>query len=362
MTNAVIDCPHVDSAGSRGRSPQGQSLVPPGYRRLGGGWTLRHLASSSSRRCRRSPPGLPGVSRPGCAAPGRAGRLDYDRQRRRRAGKAAAMPQRILFLGGTGVISAACVRLAVHRGDEVTVLNRGSTVIRDLPDQVETLTADLRDSDAVDAALGDRRFDAVAQFMAFTPDQVEVDIKRFAGRTRQYVFVSSASAYQKPPATATRHGVDAPEESVLAVLAGKDRVRGPARSRLSGGRLPDDRGAPLAHLRRHEASHHRRVDGHRPDARGAACGRSRRRHHSLDAHAQRRLRCRLRRAGRASRGHRERVHDHRRLRPDVEPGVRVAGRRRRRRPAAARTRRRPRRSPRRCPSSGRGSSATRRTP
>ncbi|MGZ4611573.1 MAG: NAD-dependent epimerase/dehydratase family protein [Kineosporiaceae bacterium] len=111
------------------------------------------------------------------------------------------MPQRILFLGGTGVISAACVRLAVHRGYEVTVLNRGSTVIRDLPDQVETLTADLRDSDAIDAALGDRRFDAVAQFMAFTPDQVEVDIKRFAGRTRQYVFVSSASAYQKPPAT-----------------------------------------------------------------------------------------------------------------------------------------------------------------
>ncbi len=94
------------------------------------------------------------------------------------------------------MISAACVRLAVHRGHEVTVLNRGRTVLRDLPDRVETLTADLRDSEAIDAALGDRRFDAVAQFMAFTPDQVDVDIKRFAGRTRQYVFVSSASAYQ----------------------------------------------------------------------------------------------------------------------------------------------------------------------
>jgi nucleoside-diphosphate-sugar epimerase len=111
------------------------------------------------------------------------------------------VPQRILFLGGTGVISTACVRLAVDRGHEVTVLNRGKTAARDLPDGVDALKADLRDADAVDAALGDRRFDAVAQFMAFTPDQVDADIERFAGRTRQYVFVSSASAYQKPPAS-----------------------------------------------------------------------------------------------------------------------------------------------------------------
>jgi nucleoside-diphosphate-sugar epimerase len=111
------------------------------------------------------------------------------------------VPQRILFLGGTGVISAPCVRLAVDRGHEVTVLNRGRTTARVLPDRVEALTADIRDADAVDAALGDRRFDVVAQFMAFTADQVDADIKRFAGRTRQYVFVSSASAYQKPPAS-----------------------------------------------------------------------------------------------------------------------------------------------------------------
>jgi nucleoside-diphosphate-sugar epimerase len=110
-------------------------------------------------------------------------------------------PQRILFLGGSGVISAACVRLAVARGHEVTVLNRGRTGGRHVPDAVERLTVDLRDTDAVDAALGDRRFDAVAQFLAFTPDHVDADIKRFAGRTRQYIFVSSASAYQKPPAS-----------------------------------------------------------------------------------------------------------------------------------------------------------------
>jgi nucleoside-diphosphate-sugar epimerase len=110
------------------------------------------------------------------------------------------MHQRILFIGGTGVISAACVRLAVARGHEVTVLNRGRTTARELPDAVETLTGDLRNTGAVDEALGHRRFDVVAQFLAFTPDQVEADIGRFTGRTRQYVFVSSASAYQKPPA------------------------------------------------------------------------------------------------------------------------------------------------------------------
>jgi nucleoside-diphosphate-sugar epimerase len=107
--------------------------------------------------------------------------------------------QRILFLGGTGVISAACVRLAARRGHQVTVLNRGRTAERDLPDGVEALTGDLRNRGALDAALGDRRFDVVAQFMAFTPDQIDADIERFARRTRQYVFVSSASAYQKPP-------------------------------------------------------------------------------------------------------------------------------------------------------------------
>src|SRR5690349_23034808 len=111
------------------------------------------------------------------------------------------MSRRILFLGGTGVISAACVRLAVDRGHEVTVLNRGRSGVRRLPDPVEVIKADLRDADAVDAALGDRRFDTVAQFLAFTPDQVDADIQRFTGRTAQYVFVSSASAYQKPPAS-----------------------------------------------------------------------------------------------------------------------------------------------------------------
>jgi nucleoside-diphosphate-sugar epimerase len=107
----------------------------------------------------------------------------------------------ILFLGGTGVISTASVRLAVERGHRVTVLNRGRTTSRPLPDGVETLVGDVADPASVDAAVGGRSFDVVAQFRAFTPDTVRGALARFAGRTGQYVFVSSASAYQKPPAS-----------------------------------------------------------------------------------------------------------------------------------------------------------------
>ncbi|HET6826446.1 MAG TPA: NAD-dependent epimerase/dehydratase family protein, partial [Amnibacterium sp.] len=108
-------------------------------------------------------------------------------------------PLDLLFIGGSGIISAASVRLAVERGHRVTVLNRGRTSIRPLPAEVEVLVADVRDGGAVDEVLGRREFDAVAEFVAFTPDHVRPDIDRFAGRTGQYVFISSASAYQKPP-------------------------------------------------------------------------------------------------------------------------------------------------------------------
>ncbi|MFC8598455.1 NAD-dependent epimerase/dehydratase family protein [Isoptericola sp. NPDC057191] len=109
-------------------------------------------------------------------------------------------PRDILFIGGTGVISAASVARAARLGHRVTVLNRGTSTARPLPPEVETLVADVRDDDAVDAALAGREFDVVAQFLAFGADHVAHDVERFAGRTGQYVFVSSASAYQKPPA------------------------------------------------------------------------------------------------------------------------------------------------------------------
>ena len=105
----------------------------------------------------------------------------------------------ILFIGGTGTISSACVARALSRGASVTVLNRGESHLRPLPDGVEELRADIRDSASVDAAIGSREFDVVAEFLAFTPEHVASDVARFSGRTGQYVFISSASAYQTPP-------------------------------------------------------------------------------------------------------------------------------------------------------------------
>ena len=107
---------------------------------------------------------------------------------------------KVLFLGGTGIISSACGALAVERGIDLTVLNRGRTGTRPAPEDAEVLTADVSDAAAVRSAVGDREFDVVVDFVAFVPDHVRRDIDLFAGRTGQYVYISSASAYQKPPA------------------------------------------------------------------------------------------------------------------------------------------------------------------
>jgi nucleoside-diphosphate-sugar epimerase len=105
---------------------------------------------------------------------------------------------KLLFIGGTGVISSSCVRRALELGHEVAVLNRGTTSSRPLPDGVEVIQADARDRDSMRKALGDREFDSVSNFIAFTPDHVQADIEQFSGRCGQYVFISSASAYQTP--------------------------------------------------------------------------------------------------------------------------------------------------------------------
>ncbi|WP_432513035.1 NAD-dependent epimerase/dehydratase family protein [Kineococcus sp. SYSU DK001] len=106
---------------------------------------------------------------------------------------------RVLFIGGTGIISSACADLAVRSGIDLTVLNRG-TGRRPLPEGARSLTADVRDPAAVREALRGEEFDAVVDFVAFTPDHVAADVELFSGRTGQYVFVSSASAYAKPVA------------------------------------------------------------------------------------------------------------------------------------------------------------------
>lgn len=106
----------------------------------------------------------------------------------------------ILFIGGSGIISHASVARAARLGHRVTVLNRGRSAVRTLPADVEALVADVNDAEAVAAVLAGREFDVVAQFRAFSPEHVARDVLQFAGRTGQYVFISSASAYQTPPA------------------------------------------------------------------------------------------------------------------------------------------------------------------
>jgi nucleoside-diphosphate-sugar epimerase len=106
---------------------------------------------------------------------------------------------RVLFIGGSGIISSACCRLAVQRGLELYALNRGATQLRPLPSEVTILHADIRNELSVREALGDREFDVVVNFVACTPAHIEADLERFRGRVGQYVFISSASAYQTPP-------------------------------------------------------------------------------------------------------------------------------------------------------------------
>jgi nucleoside-diphosphate-sugar epimerase len=106
----------------------------------------------------------------------------------------------LLFIGGTGVISAAAAQRAVELGHRLTVLNRGVSSDRQVPAGVEILQADVRNPAEVREVLRGRQFDAVADFISFTPEHVAAAVEQFSGRTGQYVFISSASAYQKPPA------------------------------------------------------------------------------------------------------------------------------------------------------------------
>ena len=107
---------------------------------------------------------------------------------------------RVLFIGGSGVISSACSRVAVDSGIDLSVLNRGRSTVRPLPPGVNMLRADIREPRSVRDEIRDREFDAVVDWVAFTPEHVRADIELFRGRTGQYVFISSASAYQTPPA------------------------------------------------------------------------------------------------------------------------------------------------------------------
>lgn len=103
---------------------------------------------------------------------------------------------RVLYIGGTGEISLACVAEASSVGHQVTVFNRGRTCL-DLPTGIELVVGDRSDYHAR-VALAARNFDVVCQFLAFNSADAAEDIATFAGRCGQFVFVSSASVYRKP--------------------------------------------------------------------------------------------------------------------------------------------------------------------
>jgi nucleoside-diphosphate-sugar epimerase len=104
---------------------------------------------------------------------------------------------KILFIGGTGNISAACARMALSRGYGVWLLNRGNRSSPGL-EQAVSVRADISKPAAVREVLEGQVFDVVANFIAYKPGDVKRDIRMFSGITGQYIFISSASAYQKP--------------------------------------------------------------------------------------------------------------------------------------------------------------------
>jgi nucleoside-diphosphate-sugar epimerase len=106
---------------------------------------------------------------------------------------------RVLFIGGTGNISASTSRLLVERGHELCLLNRG-TREASIPG-ARLLRADIRNLPEVSKVVAGESWDAVVNWIAFLPSDIERDIRLFAGKTRQYVFISSATVYQKPPSS-----------------------------------------------------------------------------------------------------------------------------------------------------------------
>ena len=107
---------------------------------------------------------------------------------------------KILLIGGTGTISSAITRQLAASGHDLWLLNRG-TRKNEVPASVKQVICDINDTEDVLHMLSENTFDAVCEFIGFLPSQVERDIHLFKGRTRQYVYISSASAYNKPAAS-----------------------------------------------------------------------------------------------------------------------------------------------------------------
>ncbi len=104
---------------------------------------------------------------------------------------------RVLLIGGTGTISSAVSELAVKKGIDLYLLNRG-TQKHLIPEGAKLICADINDTNKVCESLKDLTFDVVADFIAYSVEEVKRDYELFKGKTKQYIFISSASAYQKP--------------------------------------------------------------------------------------------------------------------------------------------------------------------
>lgn len=104
---------------------------------------------------------------------------------------------KVLLIGGTGTISMAITKLLAQKGEEVYLLNRG-TRSSELPENVKVITADIGNEEETAKKLEGMTFDAVCEFIGFVPSQLERDFRLFNGKTKQYIYISSASAYQKP--------------------------------------------------------------------------------------------------------------------------------------------------------------------
>ena len=106
---------------------------------------------------------------------------------------------KVLFIGGTGVISSACSELAISRGIDLYHLNRGKSAGIRKVEEVKTIISDIRNFDETRKALLGYEFDVVVDWIAFEPQHIRDDIKLFSNRTNQFMFISSASIYQTPP-------------------------------------------------------------------------------------------------------------------------------------------------------------------
>ena len=105
---------------------------------------------------------------------------------------------KILFIGGTGTISMAITRLLAQQGHELYLLNRGNRN-DELPSGVKTIIADISNEEETAKKLEGMTFDCVGEFIGFVPEQLQRDFRLFKDKTKQFIYISSASAYQKPP-------------------------------------------------------------------------------------------------------------------------------------------------------------------